>query len=127
MMAKKRKAKKIDSNYMDLVLIPNPEQKWTEREDGIVVIDMENKGFYHKIAQKFFHKPRVSHIALDAHGTALWKALDGQRTVFDVVNRMKEAFPEEKDRMLDRVITFLHTLQINKFILTKDSLSKNKK
>lgn len=115
-MAKK---KKISRNYMDSVLIHNPERKWKEREDGIVVIDMENKGFYHKIAQKFFHRPKVSHIALDAHGTAVWKALDGKRTVFDIVNLMKEQFPEEQERMLDRVITFLHTLQVNRFILTK--------
>lgn len=126
-MAQKRKTKKIDSNYMDLIFIHNPERKWTTREDGIVVIDMENKGFYHKIAQKFFHKPKVSHIALDAHGTALWNVLDGKHTVFDVVNLMKETFPEEEERMLNRVITFLHTLQVNKFILTNDSLSKNRK
>lgn len=126
-MSQKRKTKKIDSNYMDMILVHNPERKWTTREDGIVVIDMENRGFYHKIAQKFFHKPKVSHIALDAHGTALWNALDGKHTVFDVVNLMKETFPEEEEQMLNRVITFLHTLQVNKFILTNDSLFKNKK
>ena len=116
-MAKKNKTKKIDKNYMDMVLIHNPERKWSEREDGIVVIELEHKGPHHKIAQKLFHKPRVSQIALDAHGTALWKALDGKRTVFEVVNLMKEFFPKEEDRMLDRVIAFLHTLQVNQFIL----------
>jgi len=115
-MAKK---KKVSQNYMDTVLIPNPAQKWSEREDGIIVIHMENKGFYHKIAQKFFHRPKVSHIALDAYGTAVWKSLDGNRTVFDVVNLMKQSFPDEQDRMLDRVVTFLHTLQVNHFIRAK--------
>jgi hypothetical protein len=115
-MAKRRK---ISQNYMDTVLIPNPVQKWSVREDGIVVIDMENKGFYHKIAQKFFHRPKVSHIALDTYGTAVWKALDGNHSVFDVVNLMKEQFPKEESRMLDRVVTFLHTLQVNGFIMIK--------
>lgn len=115
-MAKK---KNINPNYMDIILIPNPNQKWSEQENGIVVIDMENKGFYHRIAQKFFHRPRVSHIALDAYGTKVWKALDGEKSVFDVVNYMKEAFPDEESRMLDRVVTFLHTLQKNHFIITK--------
>ncbi len=113
-MAKKRK---IKQNYMELVLVRNPERIWTEREDGMVVIDVENKGFHHKIAQKFFHKPKVSHIALDIHGTVLWKALDGKRTVLDVIRLMEDTFPEEKERMPDRVITFLHTLQVNHFIL----------
>lgn len=115
-MAKHSKKQKIDKNYLDIVFIPNPERKWSEREDGMVVIDMENKGFFHSIAQKFFHKPRVSHIALDQYGTTLWKALDGNRNLFDVIHVMEEAFPDEKDRMLDRVVTFAHTLQVNHFI-----------
>jgi hypothetical protein len=114
-MAKK---KKISQNYMDTILIPASSQKWSEREDGIIVIDMENKGFYHRIAQKFFHRPKVSHIALDKYGTAVWNALDGTNSVFDVVNHMIEQFPEEEERMLDRVITYLHTLQVNHFITT---------
>lgn len=115
-MAKHSKKQKIDKNYLDIVFIPNPERKWSEREDGMVVIDMVNKGFFHSIAQKFFHKPRVSHIALDQYGTTLWKALDGNRNLFDVIHVMEEVFPDEKDRMLDRVVTFAHTLQVNHFI-----------
>lgn len=112
-MAKK---KKISQNYMDAILIPTPSQKWSVREDGIVVIEMENKGFYHRIAQKFFKRPRVSYIALDEYGTAVWNTLDGTNSVYEVVNHMIELFPEEEERMLDRVITFLHTLQVNHFI-----------
>lgn len=115
-MAKK---KKITKNYLDTVFIPNPERKWSERKDGIIVVDIEHKGFFPKIAQKFFKKPKVSHIALDSYGTALWKALDGERSVFDIVNLMKEQFPDEEERMLDRVITFLHTLQTNRFVIIK--------
>jgi len=115
-MAKK---KKIRQNYMDTVLIPNPTQKWSVRDDGIVVIDIKNKGFYHWIAQKFFHRPKVSHIALDSYGTAVWTALDGKHTVFDIVNHMKKQFPKEEARMLDRVVTFLHTLQVNRLIIVK--------
>ncbi|MDD7402674.1 MAG: PqqD family protein [Butyribacter sp.] len=111
-----KRKKKIPQNYMDIILVPQPELKWTTRKDGMVVLDMVNKGFFHKIAQTFFHRPRVSHIALDNYGTSVWKALDGKNTVYDVVCQMKELFPEEQDRMLDRVITFLHTLQENHFV-----------
>lgn len=116
-MAKKRK---ISKNYMDTVLIPNPSRTWSVREDGIVVVDVEHKGPFNRFAQKFCKKPRFSHIALDNYGTTLWNALDGKRTVFDVVSHMKEQFPDEEERMLDRVITFLHTLQTNRFIVIKE-------
>lgn len=112
--------KKLNPNYMDMILIRNPERKWSEREDGIVVIDIEHKGFFHKIAQKFFKKPRVSHIALDVYGTALWSVLDGEKSVFDIVNHMKKQFPDEEERMLDRTVTFLYTLQKNRFVVRKE-------
>lgn len=31
--------------------------EWRELDDGNVEVDMPHKGFYAKIAQKFFHKP----------------------------------------------------------------------
>lgn len=119
-----KKQKKVSKNYMDAIIYHNPEYKWTEKDNGTVVIDVINKGFYHKIAQKFFHKPKVSHISLDKYGSLLWKSINGKSTVYDIVNTMSDKFPGESDRMLDRVITFLHTLEVNRFIYT--SVSKNK-
>lgn len=118
--------KKILPNFMDVVFVPNPGQAWKEREDGNVVVDMENKGFYHWIAQKFFHRPRISHIALDAYGTALWKGLDGTRTVYEVVQLMEAQFPEEREQMLNRVVTFLRTLQMNHFIMDQSKIDNRK-
>lgn len=114
-----KKTRKLPENYMDLVFIPKPELVWKTRDDGMVVLDMVHRGFFHGIASKFFHKPKVSHIALDAHGTALWSALDGTNTVYAIVEHMKQSFPAEEDRMLDRTVTFLHTLQVNHFIIQK--------
>lgn len=116
MMGKK---KKIPPNYLDTVFVPAKELHWKQRKDGIIVLDMVNKGFFHSIAQKFFHRPGISHIALDEYGTRLWLCLDGQRTVFQVVEAMEQAFPDETERMLDRVVTFLRTLQMNHFICDK--------
>lgn len=113
-MAKQRK---VSQNYMDTILLPNPELKWHEREDRMVVIDIEHKGIFHKFAQKYLKKPRFSHVAMDIYGTALWKAMNGKRTVFDIVNYMKEQFPDEEERMLDRTVTFLYTLQKNRFVI----------
>lgn len=61
----KKRTKKIPQNYMDVVMFCNPGFKWSENEEGLVTIDVINKGLHHKIAQKFFHKPEISHIALD--------------------------------------------------------------
>ena len=111
-----KKTKKISANYMDIVFTRSEDRPWRTKEDGMVEIDMENKGFFNSIAQKFFHRPRVSHIALDKYGTCLWLAIDGSSTVNDILAKMNEAFPAEKDKMLNRVVQFLTTLEVNRFI-----------
>ncbi len=121
-MAKNKKnlnSKKVSENYLTSIPLVAKENKWHEKEEGIIEIDMEHKGFYAAIAQRFFKKPKVSHVALDRYGSRLWKLIDGNNTVLDIVSEMEKSFPNEKDRMLDRVVTFMATLQSNNFIEMK--------
>ena len=120
------KTKKITKNYLDIVFVPAPDLAWRkseaeplESEEKFVTLDVENKGFFNSIAQKFFGQPKVSHISLDKYGSALWLLLDGKNTVLDVVTKMKEKYSPEDAKMLNRVVTFFHTLQVNKYIVEK--------
>ena len=110
--------KKLPKNYMDIVYIRS--KKWNMNKKGFVEVEMENRGFTNRIAQKFFHKPKISYIELDTYGTVLWKAIDGNKTVYDLIQLMEKEFPNEKDRMLDRVVSFLSTLKTNHFINEKE-------
>ena len=116
-MKNKTKTRTLPANYMDIVFSKNAEIQWRVKEDGFVEVDMVNKGFFNSIAQKFFHRPRVSHIALDKYGSTLWLALDGTATVNDLLEKMNEAFPAESDKMLNRLVQFLTTLERWKFII----------
>ena len=113
----RKKTKKIPQNYMDTVMLRNPYYTCSEKEEGIVVIDVINQGIHHRIAQKLLHKPKTSHISLDKYGSVLWKALDGRNTVYNILNIMSDTFPAEKDSKLNRVIAFMQTLKRNNFIL----------
>ena len=112
------KQKHVSKNFMDSVFVPSEKISWNQK-DGSVILDIPNTGFFNKLAQAFFHKPKISHITLDKYGSTLWLLLDGKNSVFDVVNAMKKEFPQEQDRMLDRVVTFFYTLQTNKYISIK--------
>lgn len=57
---------KRSNNYLDN--IPKTNKKWKITKEGMVEITVENKGFFHKIAQKFYKKPRYSFIKLDEFG-----------------------------------------------------------
>ena len=123
-MAKQRK---VSANYFESVPVRNETRPWRLKVDGMVEIDMENKGFYHSIAQKFFNKPRISHISLDKYGSVVWQSIDGKNNVMDIIRIMESTFPKEKDRMMDRVVTYMATLQSNGFVSIKGEKSKGAK
>lgn len=108
--------KTIPPNFLDSRPLRREGLAWRIKEDGTAELDIAHRGFYNAIAQKFFKKPPVSHIALDRYGSVLWQSIDGENTVADIVELMKERFPDEADRMLDRVVTFLAMLHRNRFI-----------
>ena len=103
---------------MDIVFVHAQDKPFNTDEKGIVTVDVSNTGFFNKLAQRFWNKPKVSHIELDKFGSVMWLAIDGKNTVQDVYSLMEDSFPEE-DRMLDRVVTFMHTLQNNGFVVVK--------
>ena len=55
--------KKDSKNYLDFVPEKNPEIEYEADEDGIITVLIEWKGFYHKLAQRFFRRPRVRYPA----------------------------------------------------------------
>lgn len=47
----------ISKNYLDKIPIRPNEINWSKDDEGMVTLDIENKGFFNMLAQKFFHKP----------------------------------------------------------------------
>lgn len=108
-------AKKKNDNFLDFIPVHNTKNMWDEK-DGIVTIHMVNRGFYHSIAQKFFHKPRVSHIDLDEQGSFVWQQIDGKRTVGQIAERMHTQFGKKAEPLYNRLVTYLNILRNNNFI-----------
>lgn len=102
-------------NYLEFVPVISKRNTWDE-ENGKVTVHMVNKGFYHVIAQKFFHTPRVSHIALDEYGSYVWLLIDGTRTVGEIANSVKEKYGEKAEPLYDRLVKFMQILYNNRFI-----------
>jgi hypothetical protein len=60
-------------------------------------------------------KKPVYRVRLDARGTAVWQACDGERTVAEVARVVARAFPEEPDTTL-RTALFLQELARGGFL-----------
>ncbi|OKZ53754.1 MAG: pyrroloquinoline quinone biosynthesis protein [Clostridiales bacterium 41_21_two_genomes] len=99
--------KKDSKNYLDFIPEKNPEIEYETGEDGIITVLIEWKGFYHKLAQRFFRRPRVSEIKLDKLGTFVWNSID-----------------DKKDVHVTRLIKYLEILHDNHLIYWKGEKRK---
>lgn len=110
-----------DKNYLDYIPVRNNEYKWTVLEDGIVEIDVINKGFFNTIAQKFFKAPKVSKIKLDEYGSIVWKSIDDIKDIGEVAQEVRSNFDDEEKVFYSRLIKFFQILKENRFIKYEES------
>ena len=111
--------KKQAANYLEYIPVRNPATEFTQDSAGIITLKKEWTGFYSRIAQKFFHKPRFGKIALDGYGSFIWKSIDGCKDVYALSKELDEAFPD-MEKSLPRLIKFLEILRDHQFIMWKD-------
>lgn len=69
---------KNKKNYLDYIPVHAADHPWEVNKQGTVEIQVTNKGFYNWLAQKLFHKPRVSRISLEEFGSFIWQQIDGK-------------------------------------------------
>ena len=108
-------SKKISKNYLDYVPVKNPEIEYETAENGRVTLFIEWKGFHNRIAQKFFHRPRISDIKMDELGSFVWLAIDGAKDVHQLSTELDARFPK-MEKSLSRLIKFLEILHDNRLI-----------
>ena len=106
--------KKEQENYLDYVPVISPKHTWSV-DDGQVTIHMVHNGFYDKIAQKFFRRPRVSHIKLEGQGNFVFQQIDGKRNIGEIALLVEKEFGEDK-ALYERLIKFVQILRNNGFV-----------
>ena len=110
--------KKDSKNYLDFIPVKNPEIEYETDEDGMITVLIEWKGFYHKIAQRLFHRPHVSDIKLDKLGSFVWQAIDDEKDVHQLSKDLDARFPD-MEKSLSRLIKYLEILHDNHLIYWK--------
>ena len=114
---KKSKKEVLDINYLDLIPQRAENLRWhTEEATGLITLEVENTGVFHTIAQKVFHKPRITQVHLDETGSYLWPLIDGQKTVADLAECMKQQFGEKADPLYPRIIKYFQIVESYHFI-----------
>lgn len=106
---------KKNNNFLDYILKYSNKITWSQN-DGIVIVDMYHKGFFHWLAHRFFKRPKVSHIALEKFGSFIWLNIDGKNTVGDIADLVKNKFGEEAEPLYGRLVSYIRILKNNGFI-----------
>lgn len=112
-----KKKNKGEVNFLDFVPVKVESQKFMENEDGNIVMCIERKSIYDKIARLIRKKtPKFSYYTLDALGSFVWKQIDGTKDVFEIGRLVKEEFAEEAEPLYERLAKFIQILEMNRFV-----------
>ena len=96
---------KRKKNYLDRIPCHTSGYRWT-RDEGALLRFMSCIVAFRPLGPGFFNRPSVSHIDLDAFGSALWLSMDGKKNVGDLAQMMESRFGKQVYPLYERLIVF---------------------
>lgn len=110
--------KKSSVNYLDIIPIKNPSLVWRMGESGYIIVTLMHTSIFDRLAQRVFHRPAQSDIELDCYGSFVWSNINGQNTVYEIAQAVKDRFGADAEPLFERMILYFRILTEHKFILT---------
>ena len=112
----KKKINVVSQNYLEKIPARPERIKWSTDDEGMVTLDIENIGVFHRIAQRFFKKPKVSHVHLDEMGSFVWPLLDGEKNIIELGELVEEEFGDKANPLYERLAKYFQILDSYQFI-----------
>ncbi len=113
-MAKKKVI--ITQNYLERIPHRPSEINWKTDDEGTVTLEIENRGFMNRVAQKLFKKPKISYIHLDKMGSFIWPVMDGKKTIIDIGKEVEAHFGQEAHPLYERLAQYFRILDSYGFV-----------
>ena len=115
------KKKKQQVNYLDLIPERAAGLMWSEDEEGLIILEVENTGVFNRVAQKLFKRPKYTKVHMEKYGSFLWPLIDGERTVMELADMQKAQFGEEVEPLYPRVAKYIQIMESYDFISLKNN------
>ncbi len=103
-------------NFLDLVPKKSSKVKCEQREEELIRLIVPRDSLVDRIVRKLFFTPDAFKIDLDELGSFVWRQIDGQKTIYEIGQQLKEEFKEEAEPLYERLVQFMNILKNNKFI-----------
>lgn len=110
---------KKEENYLEKIPVKS-NYEWSADNDGIVTLQIENKGIFNKIAQKLFKKPKISYVHLDKMGSFIWPIIDGEKSILAIADLVDKEFGEEAKPLYERLAKYFQILSSYGFVTFKE-------
>ena len=107
--------KKNSENYLERIPLRKEGLRWSVQDEK-VTLEIDNKGIFNKIAQKLLKKPKVSYVHLDEMGSFIWPVLDGEKSVLNIGELVKENFGEKANPLYERLAQYFGILESYGFV-----------
>lgn len=114
-MAKKKK-NTISQNYLENIPVRQEGLRWDTDESGIVTLYVHNKGLMKKITQVLLGKPEYTQVHLDENGSFIWPLIDGEKSILELGDPVKEHFGEKAEPLYPRLAKFFQILESYGFV-----------
>lgn len=118
------KANKKDFNYLDYIPKKSKFTSSFYNDEGKFIVKLENVGFYNKLAQVIFKRPRFTDIELEEYGTFIWEYIDGENTIYDIALKVKEKFGDKAEPLYDRICQYFVVMADNKLVVLEKDIRK---
>lgn len=106
----------INENYLERIPKRPDKFTYTVSDEGIVTLNIENKGIFNKIAQKFFRKPKISYVHLDEMGSFIWPIMDGKMDITEIGKLVEEKFGDAANPLYERLAKYFQILDSYGFV-----------
>lgn len=106
-------------NFLERIPVANSYLSWFREENGLVTLEIENTGFFNRIAQKIFHKPKFSYVHLDKTGSFVWPLIDGEKNIIELGKLVQDKFGKDAEPLYERLAKFFQILDSYHFITFK--------
>ena len=106
---------KISENYLEKVPCLRPDISYKD-EEGIITLEIQNKGLMNRIAQKLFFKPAISYIHLDKLGSFSVKCADGKRDIIAIGKLVSDEFGDGAEPLYERLAKFFQIMDSYGFV-----------
>ena len=103
-------------NYLDYIPKKSNKIHWKEKEEGLIQLIVYRDSLLEKIIRKLFFTPDRYTIDLDRMGSFIWNHIDGEKSIYEISQLIKDEFKEEAEPLYERLIQYMNILKNNKLI-----------